>query len=1109
MRITTVILLLGTVHLSGKTLSQTITMAPQKNRLKEIFSVIEKQTGYTVLYSEQLIKGTGLININAEGMALDAFLKEVLTPVALTYRIDGTNIFIKPSADPAGAGHAASEAPQLVSKQQLVTGTVKNEHGAPLQAVTVSVKGTSNATNTDANGSYHIQVNGNGAVLVFTNIGYRTEEAAVSGSPVIDVIMRAVVSDLEEVVVVGYGQQRKANVVGSVSQIGSEEIENRPVTQATHAITGQMPGVTVQVASGRPGNNPGEIRIRGVGSFGATPDALVLVDGIPGTLADINPEDIQSISVLKDASSAAIYGARSANGVILVTTKSGSGTKLSLSYNGYLGFNQATQLPDFADSWEYATMYNIASGSNSFTEEDIANFRSQADLDNYPNTKFLEHLFSENGIQHGHTLNLNGGSERIRYFLSGAYMNQDGIIPKNNYDRYNVRLNLDSDLGSNFRLTTRLSGSFEDRREPQATANRGGELTDQLIQQAVRYPAIYLGQASNGDFGIGPESSGTPVAWLASASYLHNPRTRIGSNAKLDWTPLDGLRFSAIGGYNLSLLEQTSYRASQRLNADLTLNQSNLNQFRNKQVYKTMQFLAEYNKTFSRTELGALVGYAFESENADEFNGSRQNFPSNDYTVIGMGGVDNQQAGGVINEWAIQSVFGRFKLNHHDKYLFESTLRYDGSSRFPDNNKYALFPSLAVGWRLSEEAFMNGVEWLSNLKLKGSWGVLGNQNIGNYPYQIVLNSGRDYPFGGTMTTGAAYLTYKDAGIRWESTETTDIGIESEFFNRKLGINVTYFHRDTRDILYEPTSSVSEVLGVNLSETNTGRARNTGWEFDAYYKNNIGPLRFSASGNFSIINNEVVTLGLGNVRQPNGMVGNGTDLFIGYPMQMYYGYLSDGVFLDQADIDAWFDQSAVTPRPQAGDLRYIDISGPDGVPDGRITPNHDRTYLGSQIPKYTFGLNLGFNYRDFDLSVLMQGVSGVSGRLQGYAGYAFFNLGNIQRWQMEGRFDPSHPVRYPEYPRLEEISNSGTPNTVVSDFWILDASYLRMKNLQVGYTLPQSLLSRAKLSRLRVYFSLENPKTWSSYRQGWDPEINTGGAYYPILATYTFGCNFKF
>src|SRR5690606_26823802 len=230
-----------------------------------------------------------------------------------------------------------------------------------------------------------------------------------------DVIMHTVVSDLDEVVVVGYGQQRKTNVVGSVSQIGSEEIENRPVTQATHAITGQMPGVTVQVASGRPGNNPGEIRIRGVGSFGATPDALVLVDGIPGTLADINPEDIQSISVLKDASSAAIYGARSANGVILVTTKSGSGTKLRLSYNGYLGFNQATQLPDFADSWEYATMYNIASGSNSFTEEDIANFRSQADPDNYPNTKFLEHLFSENGIQHGHTLNLNGGSERIRY----------------------------------------------------------------------------------------------------------------------------------------------------------------------------------------------------------------------------------------------------------------------------------------------------------------------------------------------------------------------------------------------------------------------------------------------------------------------------------------------------------------------------------------------------------------------------------------------------------------------------------------------------------------------------------------------------------------------
>lgn len=994
-------------------------------------------------------------------------------------------------------------------QQREITGRITDDQGAPLAGVTVTVQGSPAATTSNGAGAYRIGVPVAADVLVFSIVGFESVEQTLGSSTVVDIVLKPSVSDLDEVVVVGYGAQRKVNVIGSISQVSSEDIENRPVTQVTHALTGQMPGVTVNVASGRPGQNGGTIRVRGVGSFGATPDALVLIDGIPGNLNDINPDDIQSISVLKDASSAAIYGARSANGVILVTTKSGSASQLAISYNGYVGFNTATELPDFVNSWEYAEMYNIASGSNSYTQEDIEQFRSQNDPDNFPNTRFLDQLFSGHGLQNGHTLNLNGAAEKVKYFLSGGYLNQNGIIPKNNYDRYNVRLNLESDLGNNFKLTTRLAGSFEERNEPQATANRGGELTDQLIQQAVRYPAVYLGQASNGDFGVGPESAGTSVSWLASDSYLRNPRNRFNANAKLDWTPIEGLSFSAIGGYNFTLLEEHSYRASQRLNSDFSLTQSNLNKSRNKSIFKTMQFIGEYDKSFGRNNVDFLVGYSFENEIVDEFAGYRQDFPSNDYTEIGMGGADNQQVNGLVNEWAIQSVFARLKYNRSDKYLFESTLRYDGSSRFPDDSKYALFPSLAVGWRLSEEDFLQNIGWLSNLKLKASWGILGNQNIGNYPYQIVLNSGRNYPFGNAMSTGAAYWTYKDADIRWESTETTDVGLESEFFNGKLGFNATYFRRNTTDILFKPAASVSAVLGVDISETNTGEARNTGWEFDAYHRNNINGFGYSIGGNFSIINNEVVTLGLGNVQQPNGMVGNGTDLFIGYPMQMYYGYVTDGVFLDDADISSWPNQTAVMPQPQAGDLRYRDISGPEGVPDGKVDPTYDRAYLGSRIPKYTFGFNLGLNYKGFDFSTFLQGVSGVSGQLTGYAGLAFFNLGNIQRWQMDGRFNPEQPTRYPEYPRLEVVSNSGTPNTVLSDFWVLNAAYLRVKNVQLGYTFPNRLLNAAHIDRIRIYLSVENPLTWSSYRQGWDPEINTGGAFYPILSTYTLGCNIKF
>jgi TonB-linked SusC/RagA family outer membrane protein len=997
----------------------------------------------------------------------------------------------------------------FVHAQGTVNGKITDEKGEGIPGASVLLKGTGKGTSTSSDGAFILDGLDANSVLIVSFVGYVSQEITLGNRTTLDITLVSDQKLLNELVVVGYGEQKKVNVIGSVSQIDSDAIENRPVTQVAHAIMGQMPGVTVTVGSGRPGDNAGTIRVRGVGSFGAVPDALILVDGIPGTLNDISPDDIQSISVLKDASSAAIYGARSANGVILVTTKNGGSGKATISYNGYVGFNKATQLPDFVNSWEYAEMFNIASGTTAYSADDIAKFRSQSDPDNFPNTKFLDNLFSENGIQTGHTININGGTERAKYFLSGGYINQDGIIPKNNFRRYNVRLNLENELGKNFKLTTRIGASSQQRNEPQATGNKGGELTDQLVQNAVRYPAVFLGQASNGDFGIGPESGGTPVSWIASPSYFRNPQNRLTTNMKLNWRPVEGLNFSAIGGYNFALLERVSYNASQRLNPNVNLTQSLLNQERNKEIYKTLQFVGEYSKSFRKNTVDFLVGYSFENQQSDYLAGYRQGFPSNDYTAIDMGGADNQQSNGYAEQWAIQSYFGRLRFNRNEKYLFETTLRYDGSSRFPDNNKYAVFPSAAAGWRLSEEQFLKSVSWLSNLKLKASWGILGNQNIGNYPYQTVLNSGRNYPFGNGITTGAAYSTYKDANIKWESTKTTDFGIETEFFNKKLGFNATYFHRNTTDILFQPSASVSSVLGVTVSETNTGQAQNKGWEFDGFFRDRVGKLNYSLGGNFSIIQNKVVSLGLGNVQQPNGLVGNGSDLFNGYPMQMYYGYLSDGVFLDQEDINAWPNQTTITPGAKPGDIRYRDISGPDGVPDGKVDATYDRTYLGSRIPKYTYSFNLDLRYKAFDFALFLQGASGVQGQLNNYAGVAFFNLGNIQRWQMEGRFDPNSPQRYPEYPRLEVVTNSGTPNTVQSDFWVQNASYLRVKNVQLGYSMPASILGKVKINRLRWYVSIENPLTWSKYRQGWDPEINTSGAYYPILSTYTFGVNIKF
>jgi TonB-linked SusC/RagA family outer membrane protein len=1085
------------VQLSANVYSQTMLNVDSKNKtVKEVLLDIEKQSEFRFFYNEQFTDLNRYVKFDINNESIDAAMGKLFESSHFTYKIMENNLIVITPGDG--------------QQQNPVSGKVTDEDGLPLPGVTVIVKGTTQGTVTNVDGNYSIPNIPENAVLQFSFVGMKTQEVLVGNQTSINLSMAADAIGIDEVVAIGYGTEKRVNVIGSVSQVTAEDIENRPVSSLSNAITGQMSGVTVIQRSGKPGFNESEVRVRGVGSFGATPSALILVDGIPGSMNEININDIESISVLKDASSAAIYGARSANGVILITTKKGKEGKIMVGYNGYYGVSVATEYPDLASSWEYAEMFNIANGTETYTADDIAKFKAQSDLDNYPNTNFLDETFSRNGIQTSHDISITGGQKANQYFLSMGYLNEKGLVENNDYERFNFRLNLESELAKSLLFTTRVAASSEEANEPTTTANKDISGIGGIIINAVRYPAVYVGQKSNGEFGTGPESGGTPVSWLASKGYFTRPTKKMSINSRLDWTPVDDLVISAIGGYNFTLDEGRHYRASQVLTPTVNLPLATLDQYKNNVEYKTLQFLAEYSKELKGHYFKVLGGYSFENQVNENFNGARIKFPSNDYTVMSMGGVDNQEVYGNDTEWAIQSLFGRLKYHFNNKYLFEGTVRYDGSSRFPENRKYGTFPSLAAGWRVTEEEFFkNAAPWVSNLKLKASWGILGNQNIGNYPYQSTLAAGRNYPFGTGLSNGAAYRNYTDPNIHWESTETKDFGVETGFFENKLTFNATYFDRFTSDILYKPSSSVSSVLGVGISETNTGEVKNSGWEFELGYQNSFGDFNLQINGNYTLINNEVVTLGLGNVDQPNGMVGNGSDLFIGYPMQMYYGYKSDGVFISTDDIANWADQSKVTPKPVPGDIRYKDISGPEGVPDGKVDATYDRDFIGSRIPKHTFSLNLSAQFKGFDFSAFLQGVAGVQGRLDGYVGYAFNNLGTIQQWQIDGRFKPENPVQYPDYPRLEIVTNSGTPNTVLSDFWTINASYLRIKNLQLGYTLPKNVLDVVKISSLRIYLSAENVHSFNNYRKGWDPEINTNGNYYPILATFTLGVNVKF
>ena len=991
-----------------------------------------------------------------------------------------------------------------------IRGTVTDDDDIPVPGVSVIIKGSNIGTVTNADGNYNIQVPGPDAVLVFSSIGFVRQEVRVGTQAEINVVLPTDVTALEEVVVVGYGTQKKGSVIGSVSQIESEDLAGRSVSQLSQSLTGQMPGVTVIQRSGRPGSGVGDISVRGVGSFGADAGALVLIDGIPGDLNNVNPQDVESISVLKDASSAAIYGARAANGVILVTTKLGAKEKVTVNYNGYVATQRATELPELVQSWEYAELYNEATGNQVYTPEDISKFRTGSDPDNFPNTDFIGEVFSRNPVQTSHNLQLSGGSQDNQYVLSFGYLNQQGLLEENDYNRYNLRANITNKLSEKLQLTTRLSGVSEVTNEPAPPGGIEHSEMDNIISLAVRIPAVYAGRLSNGDFGAGHAQMGTPISYMASESFYVDKPFAFNGNMRMDWQALPALKLSVIGGYQRSTRDQKRFLASQRLNDNVQLGPGNVEIVKNSTTYGTLQTLAEFEKDFEKHHFGLLGGYSFERNRFETLSGYREKLPGNDLTEIDVGSPDGQQVSGTANEWALQSVFGRLRYDFDDKYLFESTMRYDGSSRFPTNMKYGFFPSVAVGWRISEEDFFKeAVRWISGLKLKSSYGELGNQNIGNYPYQTVLESGFGYPFGGTLGTGVAATTLTDNFLHWETTASFDAGLDVTVLNGEFELSVNYFNRKTIDILYQPTSSVSAVLGKTLSETNTGSLRNYGWEFLAHYRKTLGDFSFRISPNFSIINNEVLDLGVGNVDQPNGLVGNGSTLFIGYPMEMYYGYVDNGLYGNQDDITNGPDVSAINPQPEPGDIRYKDISGPDGVPDGKVDAVYDRTVLGSRIPRYTYGISLGANFKGFDLSVLIQGVADVTGRLVNYAGYGFFNTASIQRWMMENRWTPENPDPNAEYPRLELISNQGTPNTVESSYWLLNASYVRLKNIQLGYSIPGPFLDRLRIENCRLYLSGENVLTINQYRQGWDPEINSNGSFYPIFANYTFGLNVTF
>ena len=1078
--------------------TQKVSINAKNVTLQSLFSTIEKQTNLHFSYQTDIINSSRRVTLNLQNVSVASILMQVLPGFNLRHELVSGNSIVITRQD-------TSRKP-LQTNPKKISGIVLDEHGEPIIGATIKQQGSKNGTITDVDGRFSLDAP-EGCMLTISYIGYA--DKAVTAQSDMSISLSTNIEALDEVVVVGYGIQKKVNVVGSISAVNSKDLEGRGVGNVSNLLTGHMAGVTITQKSGNPGQDDGTIHVRGVGSFGATPDPLVLIDGMPGTLSELIPSDIDNISILKDASSAAIYGSRAANGVILVTTKRGQEGRTRVVYNGSAGFSKAIELPEFAHSYEFAEYYNMAIGTETYTSEMIQKYKDGSDPDNYANENYLQKLLGGSAFQTKHEVSVNGGTGKLQYMASMGYLRQNGLMEGNYYNRYNARVNLSADITSKLKMHIRLSGAISDRHEPSTPGVLDMAGVTGIIQQAVRFPGLTPSYMKDGSIGLGPKLQGSPIAWINSASYFREDLDKMKANVELAYTPVKGVVLRAIGGYNYRMLNVYNYRCDITLGNGKGTGPSSLSHNMARTAYKTFQFLANYNTKMHLHDLSILGGYTWEDEGQRTLSGYRNNFPSDKTPYLDAGGADGQLNGGGGYDWAIQSFFGRFTYNYDQRYLFEVTARYDGSSRFPTDSKYGFFPSVAVGWRISEEKFWKNtkaLDFFSNLKIKASYGVLGNNNIGNYPYQSVytLDQKQNYVFGGVYRQGASITTYVDPSLKWERTRTSDIGIETAFFKNRLTFNTTYFYRKTTDVLYKPAASYSAIFGLNVSEINTGALENKGWEFELGYQDHIGKFNYHLNGNFSIIKNKVLTLGMGNVKQNNGMVGNGNTLFIGYPMEIFYGYKTDGVFLTDDEVAKWYDQSAIAKGSKAGDLRYVDTTG-----DNKVTAD-DRVYLGSRIPKYTFGLNMGFEYKGLDFSMLLQGVAGVKGMLSRFAGLAFNQEGNIQRWQMEENWNVQQNNRYPKYPRLEVTSNAGSNNTLVSDFWLLDASFVKVRNVQLGYTLPKKLLKPIGLSTLRLYLSLDNPISFDKYRKGWDPEnTNTDGSYYPTLSTYTLGLTLNF
>lgn len=989
-----------------------------------------------------------------------------------------------------------------------ITGVVVDAAGVPLIGVNVLEKGTTNGTITDFDGKFALNVSSPNAKLVISYIGYVSQEVSVPKNGELKVVLKEDTETLEEVVVVGYGTQKKANLSGSVSSVDSEQLQNRPIQNVSSGLQGLMPGVTITGTNGAPGMDSGSIRVRGTGTLNSA-SPYILIDGVESeTMSGLDPNDIASISVLKDAASAAIYGSKAANGVILITTKRGSTGKPKISYSGYISFQNTTETIDRLSSYEYASMYNDALKSEDkaprFTPEEIQKFKDGTDP-KYPNTNWYD-LAYKTGIQHRHNINISGGNEHASYMGSLGYLNQTGVLPNAGREQFNARTNLDMKITK--RLSAKLNLAYIKNKYDDASSAYSGGSSDQIIRQLNLISPWIVNRYEDGTYGT--ISDGNPIAWLDSGMKVTRDNYNFTGLASLDYKILDELTLTLTGSYVNDLQNYKYFQPFIQYNPNKASDPSSLDERYYRWDRTNYDVLLNYDKTFGKHNLKGLAGWHTEKYNYKYMKAYRKNFPNDNLTDMNAGDAATQTNEGYSRELAMISWFARVNYDFAGKYLLEANIRADASSRFAKGNRWGYFPSFSGAWRISEENFMKGAQnWLSNLKIRGSWGMLGNQDALNsadasgafYPAINTYEIGATYPFGGALNSGYYQGSFRLNTITWEKAKTWGVGIDFGLFNNKVTGSIDYYNRKTEGIMMDV--AVPNEFALSPYKDNVGEMVNRGVELNISYNDKWGDWSFGAAANFAYNHNEITDLGGVDYLDTGYSQRNA----VGYAMNSYYLYQADGFFNSQEEADA-FTAKYGNPfgggKFKAGDIRYVDTDG-NGTLNGK-----DRVMANSSDPVYTFGLNLNAGWKGFDLSLMFNGAAKVSRLFDAHEVYGAFSgdAGHPASIWKDAWTETNHDASMPRI--FTDTNSPSSSRNAVSTFWLQNTNYLRLKNLQLGYTLPKSLLANWGIDNVRFYYSVENLFTIDNMKINIDPEATSQRlSSYPLLRTHAFGVNITF